>query len=251
MEGLGELLFGLSSTDRVTLLSEISKERLRLSQLAMRLPATVQETSRHLLRLSHASLIAKDSDGLYFVTPYGKTIMRLMPSLDFLSKHKKYFVSHDITSLPTSFLERIGELSESTYTEKLGGVLDHTRQVVDGAKEFVWLMADQILTIDPNLQQRSLESKVSVRSIIPATEAASPQISAYATIPDSIEARFANQVNAGIAMNESLAGVVFPDLSGRIDFGCGFAGSNQTFHGWCRDLFVYYWEHAKKLVSGQ
>ena len=248
MEGLGELLFDLSSTDRVTLLREISKERVRLSQLAMRLSATVQETSRHLLRLSHAGLIGKDSEGLYFLTPYGKTVLRLMPSLDFLTKHKKYFVSHDIMPLPLSFLERIGELSESTYAEKLGGVLDHTRQVVNEAKEFVWLMADQILTIDPNLQKRSLESNVSVRTIIPVTESAAPQISANLTIPDNLEVRFADQVSAGIAMNESLAGVVFHDLSGRIDFNCGFAGRNQVFHGWCRDLFMYQWEHARKLA---
>jgi len=76
MEGLSELLFDLSSIDRVTLLREIEKERLRLSQLATRLSATVQETSRHLTRLSHAGLISKDSEGLYFLTAYGKAILR-------------------------------------------------------------------------------------------------------------------------------------------------------------------------------
>jgi predicted transcriptional regulator len=248
MEGLGELLFDLSSTDRVTLLKEIDKERLRLSQLAARLSATVQETSRHLIRLTHANLIGKDSEGLYFLTAYGKAILRLVPSMDFLSRHRKYFVTHDVTSLPPSFLERIGELSESMYTEKLASVLDHIQWVMSEAKEFVWLMADQALPIDFNSPQRLLERKDSVRVIIPATELTSRQLSANLTMPENMEMRFADQVRVGIAMNDSVAGVVFPELSGKIDFSCGFTGTNQGFYGWCRDLFLYQWERARKLV---
>jgi predicted transcriptional regulator len=248
MEGLGELLFDLSSTDRVTLLREVDRERLRLSQLAARLSVTVQETSRHLIRLSHAKLIGKDSEGLYFLTAYGKAILRLLPSMDFLSRHGKYFLSHDVTSLPPSFLERIGELSESAYAEKLGGVLDHMQQVMSTAKEFVWLMADQILPIDQSSLQRLVERGISVRVICPASEFSSQKITASVAIPENMEMRFVEQVRAGIAMNDSIAGVVFPELSGKIDFSCGFAGTNQGFYGWCRDLFLYHWEHAKKLV---
>jgi predicted transcriptional regulator len=118
-----------------------------------------------------------------------------------------------------------------------------------GAKEFVWLMADQILRfLDFNSQQRLLERRVSVRVILPATESRSPQLSANLPIPENMETRFADQVRAGIAMNDSMAGVVFPELSGKIDFSCGFAGANQGFHRWCRDLFLYHWEEGKKLV---
>ncbi len=245
---LGELLFDLSSTDRLTLLTEIDRERLRLSQLAARLSATAQETSRHLIRLSHDDLIGKDSEGLYFVTAYGKAMLRLLPSMDFLSRHRKYFVSHDPTSLPPSFLERIGELSESAYVEKLGGVLDHLQNVMSEAKEFVWLMADQILTIDESSQQRLVERGISVKVIIPASESSSQKLRATVTIPEKMEMRFVDQVRAGVSMNESVAGVVFPELSGRIDFSIGFAGTSKGIYGWCRDLFLYHWEHAKKLV---
>jgi hypothetical protein len=43
-----KLLFDISSTDRLTLLFAIRKENLRLSQLAEKISATIQETSRHL-----------------------------------------------------------------------------------------------------------------------------------------------------------------------------------------------------------
>ena len=200
------------------------------------------------MRLSHACLIGKDSEGLYFLTAYGKAILRLIPSMDFLNRHREYFVSHDITSLPLPFLERIGELSESVYAGKLGGVLDHTRQVMNGAKEFLWLMADHILMIYDDSQQRLLERNLSVRTIIPTAESTSPQLQANITVPENMQIRFVDQVTAGIAMNDSVAGVVFRDLSGKVDFSCGFTGTNAGFYGWCRDLFLYHWEHGKKLA---
>jgi predicted transcriptional regulator len=244
---LGELLFDLSSTDRLTLLTEIEREKLRLGQLAARLSATAQETSRHLIRLSHDDLIGKDSEGLYFVTAYGKAMLRLLPSMEFLSRHRKYFVSHDPTPLPPSFLERIGELSESACVEKLGGVLDHLQRVMSEAKEFVWLMADQILPLDESSLQRLVERGISMRAIVPVSEFSSQKLTANVTIPRNMEMRF-DQVRAGVSMNDSVAGVVFPEVSGRIDFIIGFAGASRGFYGWCRDLFLYHWEQARKLA---
>ena len=52
-----KLLFDVSSSDRLTLLFAIRKENLRLTQLAEKISATIQETSRHLGRLTDAKLI--------------------------------------------------------------------------------------------------------------------------------------------------------------------------------------------------
>jgi len=58
------LLFDLSSNDWLTLLFAIRKEEnLRLTQLAEKIRATIQETSRHVGRLTEAKLIEKNSDG--------------------------------------------------------------------------------------------------------------------------------------------------------------------------------------------
>jgi predicted transcriptional regulator len=60
-----KLRFDISSTDRLTLLFAIRKEILRLTDLAEKISATIQETSRHLGRLTDAKLIEKNSDGSY------------------------------------------------------------------------------------------------------------------------------------------------------------------------------------------
>jgi predicted transcriptional regulator len=53
-------------------------------------------------------------------------------------------------------------------------------------------------------------------------------------------------VTIGIAMNEKIAGIAFPDLKGKMDFNSGFTSGSIDFHKWCRDLFSFYWNRLKK-----
>jgi predicted transcriptional regulator len=55
-------------------------------------------------------------------------------------------------------------------------------------------------------------------------------------------------VKIGIAMNEKIAGIAFPDLKGKMDFNSGFTSSSIDFHKWCCDLFSFYWNGLKKLL---
>jgi predicted transcriptional regulator len=63
------------------ILSNLSKEALKLSHLAQRQDMTVTEASRHLQRLNDADLISKDVKNLYKITPYGRLILSLLPTL--------------------------------------------------------------------------------------------------------------------------------------------------------------------------
>jgi predicted transcriptional regulator len=90
------LLFDLSSSDRLTLLFAIRKEEnLRLTQLAEKIRATIQETSRHVGRLAEAKLIEKNSDGFYILTSYGRLVLILLSSYRFLLRLEIFF-SHMI-----------------------------------------------------------------------------------------------------------------------------------------------------------
>ncbi len=116
------------------MLSEIGVEKRRSSQLTAKLSATRQETSKHLTRLRNAKLIEKDSDGFFTLTTLGKIIVNLLPSIRFLAQNRDYFLSHDISSLPLEFIERLGELQEGQYAEKVGSILAYIQQVVQGEK---------------------------------------------------------------------------------------------------------------------
>jgi len=79
LEELAELFFRFSTSDRLTLISAIKAEKLRLTQLAKKFSATVQETSRQLIRLGDAKLIEKDSSGFYSLTALGRLLLDLLP----------------------------------------------------------------------------------------------------------------------------------------------------------------------------
>jgi predicted transcriptional regulator len=55
-------------------------------------------------------------------------------------------------------------------------------------------------------------------------------------------------IKAGLALNEKIAGLTFPDVTGRLDFNSGFRSSDLLFHKWCYDLFIYHRNKAIKKV---
>jgi predicted transcriptional regulator len=256
LEHLAELLFIIASIDRLTLLSEIAIEKRRLSQLTAKLSATPQETSKHLMRLRNAKLIEKDSDGFFGLTAFGKIILNLLPSIRFLTQNREYFLSHDISSLPREFIERLGELQEGEYGEKVGSILAHTQQVVQDAEEYIWLMADHPLGGQEYVAgSGKLESSRTVtwRIIVPADSSIDwTRLRASAgTHKGRIEYHLIqdpNDIKAGIALNEKIAGLTFPDIMGKLDFNSGFRSNDPIFRKWCQDLFVFHWNKAGKKV---
>jgi predicted transcriptional regulator len=258
LEHLAELLFILASVDRLTLLSEIGVEKSKLSQLTTKLSATPQETSKHLTRLRDAKLIEKDSDGFFSLTAFGKIIMNLIPSIRFLTQNREYFLSHDISSLPLEFIERLGELQENEYGEKVGSILVHLQQVVQNAEEYIWLMADHTLGSGEYVSKSGrLESSSTVRwrVIVPVGNSTidwNRMRADVGTHKGRIEYHLIedpNDIQVGIAMNEKIAGVSFLDNTGKLDFNTGFRSSNPLFRKWCQDLFVIHWNKKGKRVQ--
>jgi len=248
-----KLLFNLSSTDRLTLLLTIRREKnLRMVQLASKIGATMPEASRHLGRLTDAKLIEKSSDGTYSISSYGSLLLLLLSSFSFLSKTRDYFLSHDSSLLPIEFIERIGELYEHEYAANVSKVLRHTENVINSANEYVYLMADQALITGPSMAQVIVNHHVYVRIIIPISSHIPERYQQIKKIlGDKLELKLLRDedVKIAIAMNEKIAGITFPDLKGKIDFNSGFTSSNIDFHKWCNNVFTFYWDKSKKPVK--
>jgi predicted transcriptional regulator len=250
LDEIAKLLFDLSSIDRLTLLLTIRKEEnLRLTQLAEKIRATIQETSRHVGRLTVAKLIEKKSDGFYRLTSYGQLVLLLLSSFSLLSKTRDYFLSHDISFLPQEFIERIGELSVYEHAQNVSNVLRHVEQVMSLANEYVWLMADQALVTGPSVAQAIGSRDLSVRIMISKSGHIPEQYQHIKTVlGNKLELKLLSDENTkiAIAMNEKIAGVSFPDLKRKMDFDSGFMSSSLDFHKWCNDVFNFYWNRSKK-----
>ena len=243
MSSAAELLFELANSDRLAMLAEIGREPLKLSQVARKLSATVQETSRHLERLSRAKLIEKDSTSSYRITSFGKLILSLLPSFQFLQEQREFFLSHDLSSLPQGFAERIGELSEHQTMKRLDDALANTERIISEAEQYVWIMADQ------NVRQsypHEHPEQVTRKLLLPKGTDLQTFQRMRSEAGSELQIGFVDKVKVTIVMNEKMAAVCFLGLDARMDFTQGFAGKTAKFHAWCRDLYNSYWDRSAK-----
>jgi predicted transcriptional regulator len=250
LEEMEELLFVLSSANRMKLLTEIKSQDLRLTDLAERLSASVQETSKHLARLVDCKVIEKTSGGTYALTTFGKLIFDVLPSLNFVAEHRKYFLTHDLTFLPKELLLRIGQLSENRFYTHVSNLLVECQHLLGMAEKCFWWMVDEPLpwVITKKFPTTpTVEPEISVRVLLPRSTTAAAIVRAREIVGGRADFRFAEQVSVGIALNEKVAGIVFPDIEGRIDFRSGFIGYSPVFQKWCQDLFSWAWETSSPL----
>jgi len=239
-----ELLFNLANVDRLELLREIDKSKSRLSTLAKRIDVTAQECFRHLVRLSDSGMIAKDREGAYQTTPLGKTILNLLPALQFLLEYKDYFKQHDLSLIPNSMVERIGELAGGEYLNHTSKVIDHLMATISGAKKYVWIAADQPVKIGRRIGENFSSHELPVRLICEPGITNQLLAETKSNLPNS-EVRILQSLNTMVAMNEVVAGVFFPGLNSKLDFCAGFSGKDIRFREWCADLFENFWSRSK------
>jgi predicted transcriptional regulator len=245
-EDLAALLFNLASPDRLALLAEISSRKQRLTGLSKAIKASTQECSRHLGRLSNAGLIQKDAESLYEITPLGKAVLTMFPGIEFLLRHKEYFLTHDLASIPRGFVERIGELSTGEYVNHISLVLEHIKSVISTGKEFVWLISDQPIvvgTIETSFSSRNLPVRLIVEETIDRAI-----VGQVKTALSRSEVAIFGEVRIAMAINETIAGICFPGADGKIDFSAGFVGRDLSFRTWCNDLFDFYWSKSQKIM---
>jgi len=248
VERLCKLLFELSSSERMGVMLEIQKQRLKLSHISRKLDLTVTEASRHLQRLSEARLIQKGVDGLYGLTPFGVLVLALLSGLGFVSKYRDYFMEYDVSRIPYEYIDRIGELAEGGFGAETFRNLEESEKMFREAREFIWILSDQVLTSSAPIVADRVKGAFEYRVIL--SEAAMPPDS-KSPIPSTthgVQKRILQKVDVVIVVTEKFAAFCLPNLSGRIDY-TGFGGSDPKFHRWCKDLFLYYWDKAKPVYS--
>lgn len=247
MEELSDFFLELAHSDRLRALFLIEKERLKLTHISERLGLSMQETSRHLSRLRDAKLIRKDVDGFYYLTSFGSITLNLLPGYSFILKNRDYFQDHALSCLPPEFIKRIGELEEYEPGRGVMQVLHLAVVVVEEAGEYVWILTDQVMTPTIPMIMEGCTKGIRFRILLPEQLTLPSGFQLPKPTPTSpIEMRWLKEVRVCTILNEEWAGFCLPNSAGKIDFSTGFASTNPKFHKWCRDLFLHYWEEAKK-----
>ncbi len=243
MKRLYKLLFELSSAERINILLELRKNVLKMSQVSRKLNMTVTETDRHLQRLSETTLIQRNSEGYFELTPFGELTISLLSGIGFASMYREYFTEHNVSEIPYEFIERMGELEAGTYAGEALKNLEEGEIRIRGAQKFIWILSDEVLASSIPLLIEKIKSPFDLRIVLPEGKF-SPESTSRLPLAMGVQKRILQKVDVLIVLTERFAIFCLPNRRGKIDY-TGFVGTDPKFHKWCKDLFLYYWEKAK------
>jgi len=243
-EGVEKLFFELASKSRLSILRELQKENLKMQEIARRLDVTATEAFRQLQRLSEALLVQKQPEGTFAITQYGKLVLQLSSSLEFVSKHKDYFSIHDVMRLPNQFVNRIGELSQTNLVMDTIESLNKSEHAFIEAEQYGWGIAEGTVPehMGPIMYERA-QKRVKLRFLIPEN-----RLSASISPPGiakNFEVRGLSDLPAIVVLTEKEGGICFRLVGERMDY-AGFYGKDPIFLNWVKDLFLYYWDKGKR-----
>ena len=244
----------MASEQRLSVLLSLAKEKSNLSSMAKRLDATAAELHRNFGRLQKAGLVKKDQDGHYELTLYGKTICSQIPTLEFMSKNKKYFENHNFSGLPPKYVQRIGGLAESELITGYVKVIERWESIYKNAKEYIYNILIEIPYNEKLLQtlESKLTSKIRIASIFSEAAIISKERQELLAKFDfskfvkdgTLERRMKKDVKIALVLNEKESGLSFPTDKGEPDMSKMFYSSSEQFHEWCLDFFNDSWKDA-------
>lgn len=243
-DGIEKLYFELASESRLSILKELNRQNEKMKEIATKLNLTTTETFRQLQRLNEALFVQKQPDGGYTITEYGRFVLQLSTSFEFIHKHKQYFSTHDFRRLPYQFQNRIGELSSASLGIDTIENINLAERITREAEQYMWGGgAEQPLNIGPILME-SIPKGVKYKFLFPQRfinpRPLPPQMAG------AIEWRSFEDLPVNIVLTEKEAGISFSLVGGKADY-MGFAGKDPVFLGWVKDLFNYYWEKGKRV----
>ena len=243
-EGIEKLFFELASESRLGILHKLRTENLKMQEIARRLNVTATEAFRQLQRLSEALLVQKQPEGTFAITQYGKLVLQLSSSLDFVFKHKNYFSTHDVWRLPYQFVNRIGELSQTNLIMDTIEGLNKGERMFMEAEQYAWGLAEgRVPELMGPIMNERIRKGVKARMLF--LESFLPPNAIPPAKLSNLENRTLSDIPAIIALTEKEAAICFHLVGGRADY-AGFFGKDSIFLNWVKDLFLYYWDKGKR-----
>ncbi len=241
--GLEKLFFELASQSRVSILRLLQKDSLKMQEIARRLNVTATEAFRQLERLSTAGLVKRQPDGAFTVSEYGKIVLQASSSLDFVSKNKDYFSTHNIMLLPPQFINRLSELSGAQLSLDTIANLNRAEQAYVNAKSFGCGIAEG--TIPEHMiskMDQKMREGLKFKFLVPQNRLPKPD---EAIKTPNVEGYGIPELPLILVLTEGFGCVCFLQVDGKVDY-TGFLGDDPTFLGWVQDVFDYYWRQATK-----
>lgn len=221
----------------------LSMDNLKMNEIARKIDITATEASRQIQRLQDELIIQKQTDGTYTLTNYGKLLLHFFPSLEFIFKHKQYFLSHDIWRLPPQFISRLGELSQGTLCTEMADTVNRIESMMRSSDDHVWVITDQVMAVHSYAMTERISKGVKLWSLVHERLINSSQVQVFGK---NVDRRVLSSVPGLFVITEKEALVAMLTMDGKLDY-AGFFGGDLSFMKWANDLFLYYWNQTKRL----
>jgi len=254
---LCDLLFEVSNEDRLRILLRLEEKAMRVTDISRELDLSIQESSRHVSRLSEVGLARKDVEGFYGLTNFGELMLRHLREIEFTSKHREFFTDHTLARLPPEFVKRMGDLAGGTYTHNVMDFLHSIENMIEESEERVWLLVEQYPVSALTLIGEALDRGVEFRCLEPHEGVPGPIFSFLkpeeirglrrARTTPLVEQRTLKSVDVFLFLSEKMCALAFPNSKGEFDYR-GFTAEDERSLKWCGDLFRHYWETAEPRV---
>lgn len=249
------VFFELAGDVRLYMLMKLSSKPYRLSQLAVDLNTTMQESHRNVNRLIDSGLVKKTGEGDLLLTPYGKIIVSLIPNFHFPFIHKEYFQEHTLSSLPLKFVQRVGSLNNCEVVVGVMAVLQRWKMVYNNSRIYIKEILSQVPIdlIEPIAERINNNVKFSYifpnDVVIPKGRNELLKKLGWNTMifKGMVERRLVDKVSIVTIFNEKESCISFPTLKGVPDLNIMFYSKDEYFHEWCEDFFCYEWIRAKQF----
>jgi predicted transcriptional regulator len=263
-EDTARTFFELGSAQRIAILFKIAEVRCNLAKLSKDLGCTMPEVRRNIIRLTSSGLIERESNGTFFLTTFGKTILEQIPTIDFLSRNKDYFSDHTFSPLPLKFIRRIGSLSNSKLISGLVSIDERLKDIYNRSQEYIYAMIPEVpidLIESIVARLRKVENKdfrfsyiLPTHAIVPKRRREMLETLGFDELlkKGTVERKMVNNLLIGVVLNDEQACVMFPRIQRNdkieIDMNSMFYSDNDPdFHEWCLDYYRYIWHNARSF----
>lgn len=246
-----ELLFELSHPVRFEITKLLSERPLRLTKIGEHVNANNPEVSRHLDRLKNADLVAKNADGYYSTTMFGRIIFGLLPAISFVAAHPDFFTEHDLSILPPEFMCRLGQLEPCEVVEGFTINFYRLDKMSMKAQERIYTVSKESVT---EMSEESMEEFNKVlgkdfflRFMFPMSQLEDENLMNFVDKSTNPERYFRVVPEAPLfcTICDDEAMIAFLGQNGKTDFSVSFYSKDPGVIKWCEDLLNYLWEIGK------
>ncbi len=246
--GLARFLFELASDERLGILDAIAAKPLRHAQIARHLRMTDSETTRHLNRLATAGLVTKNPQSQYEPTNLARLVSAGFPFFRFLLTNREFLLKHNVRVLPPEFIDRLGALSEGTFTIGMYDVAATQERSLRAVKRRIWVLTEQMFEQAVPIIREKAAAGADVRVIRPR-EGFHRGTALLPAVERNYPVRVISEARIFLAVLDNLAGVCFPTVDGKVDMEAMLLVGDPAGYRWAEDLFTHFWRQAGEWLG--